>query len=91
MRCGPDLAVHIENVVLHQDNAACHITRSTLLEIDVLGFKRGIHEPYSTDLAPLDCVYFHNLKSYLRANDIFIELKSVIRYKNATDHQTVPC
>ena len=45
---------HIKNVVLHQDNALCHTTRSTLLEIDVLGFKRAIHQLYSTDLAPLD-------------------------------------
>ena len=31
-----------------------HTTRNTLLEIDVLGFQRAIHQPYSTDLATLD-------------------------------------
>ena len=31
----PDLAAHIENVVLHQDNAPCHTSMNTLLEIDV--------------------------------------------------------
>ena len=61
----PDLAAHIENVILHLDTAPCHTTRDTLLEI-VLGFKRAIHQPYSTDLAPLDFVYFPNLKLYLR-------------------------
>ena len=35
------------------------------LENDVLGFQRAIHQPYSTDLAPLDVVYVPNLKSYL--------------------------
>ena len=60
-----DWAAHIANVELHQGNAPCHTTRNTLLEIDVLRFKRAIHQPYSTDLAPLDFVYFPNLKSYL--------------------------
>ena len=40
------LAAHIENVELYQDNAPWHTTRSTLLEIDVLGFQRAIHQPY---------------------------------------------
>ena len=62
----PDLAAHIENVVLHQDNAPCHTSMNTLLEIDVLGFQRDIHQSHSSDLAPLDFVYFHYLKSYLR-------------------------
>ena len=39
---------------------------STLLETDVLGFQQAFHQPYLTDLAPLDCVYFPNLKSYLQ-------------------------
>ena len=62
----PELAAHIENVVLHQDNAPYHTTRNTLLESDVLGFQRAIYQPYKTDLTPLDFVYFPNLKSYLR-------------------------
>ena len=36
-KMGPDLAAHIENMVLHLDNAPCHDTRNTFLEIDVLG------------------------------------------------------
>ena len=62
----PDFVAHIENVVLHQDNAPCHTTRNTLLVIDESGFKRAIHQPYSTDLAPLDFVYFPYMKLYLR-------------------------
>ena len=34
----------------------CHTTRSTLLELDVLGFKRAIHKSHSTDLATLDFI-----------------------------------
>ena len=67
----PDLAAHIENEVLHQDNALCHITRNTLLEIDMLGFRRAIHQPYSTDLAPLVFVYFSNLKSHLPGTSFY--------------------
>jgi len=59
MRCGRSFRLaHIENVILHQDNAPCHTTRNTLLEIDVLGFQQAIHQPYSMDLAPLDFLYF---------------------------------
>ena len=61
----PDLAARIENVVLHQDNAPYHSTRKTFLEVYVLWFQRAIHQPYSTDLAPSDIIYFLNLKSYL--------------------------
>ena len=63
-----DFAAHNANVELHQGNAPCHTTstHNTLLEIDVVGFKRAIHQPYSTDLAPLDFVYFPYMKSYLR-------------------------
>ena len=46
------LSAHIENVELYQYNAPCYTTRNTLLEIDVLGIQRAIHQPYSTDLAP---------------------------------------
>ena len=61
----PELAAHIENGVLHQDNTPCHTTRNTTLESDVLGFQRAINQPSSTDLTPLDFVYFCSLKSYL--------------------------
>ena len=62
----PDFVAHIENVVLHQDNAPCHTTRNTLLVIDVSGFQRAIQQPYSKNLAPLVFIYFSNMKSYLR-------------------------
>lgn len=62
----PDMADQIENVVLHQDNAPSHTAQSTQLDIDVLGFQRAIHPPYSPDLAPLDFAYFPKLKAYLR-------------------------
>ena len=62
----PDKADHIINVILHQDNAPNHTIRNTLLKLDVVGFQQAIHQPYSTDLAPLDFVYVPNLKSYLR-------------------------
>ena len=74
-RCGPDLAAHIKNVILHQDNTPYHTTRSTLLEIDVLGVKRPIHQPYSKDLVPLECVYFPNLKTYLWATRFIYRTK----------------
>jgi len=45
-----------------------------------------INQPYSTDLALLDFVYFPNLKSYLRGTDLIGALISVMQYKNATDH-----
>ena len=71
----PDMAAHIENVILHQDIAPCHTTRNTLLKIDVLGFQRDIRQPYSTDLAPLDFVYVPNMKSYLRGTQLYHRTK----------------
>ena len=65
MRCGKGVLAHNENIALRQDTAS-HTIRNTLLEIDVLGFQRAIHQPYKTDLTPMDFVYFPNLKSYLR-------------------------
>ncbi len=62
------LADNLENVVLHQDNAPSHTAVHTQLEIDVLGFQRVEHPPYSPDLAPLDFAYFPKLKSHLRGN-----------------------
>ena len=80
-----DWAAHIANVELHQGNAPCHTTRNTLLEIDVLRFKRAIHQPYSTDLAPLDFVYFPNLKSYLRGTEFNPSTNICHVIQNATD------
>jgi hypothetical protein len=39
-------------VVLHQDNAPAHTSRTTQLELDLLGFECLKHPPYSPDLAP---------------------------------------
>ena len=72
----PYFVAHNEYVVLPQDNAPCHDTRNTLLENDVLGFQRAIHQPYSTDLAPLDVVYVPNLKSYLEGTRFNHETKT---------------
>ena len=35
------------------------------LEINVLGLQRAVHPPYTPDLAPLDIIYFLQLKSHL--------------------------
>lgn len=56
----------MENIIFHQDNAPCHIAQHTQLELDVLGFQRLAHPPYSPDLAPLDYALFPYLKSQLR-------------------------
>lgn len=36
------------------------------MEIDILGFQRLEHQPYSPDLAPIDFEYFPHLKEHLR-------------------------
>ena len=64
----PDLAAHNENVVKHQDNTTCHITRNTLLEIDAVGFQRAIHQHDSTDLAPLDIRIFSYFEAVFTKN-----------------------
>ena len=56
----------IENVVLHQDNTPPHTANRTQLEIDVLGFQRVDHPPYSRDLTQTDLKYFPELKNYLQ-------------------------
>ena len=56
----------VENVIFHQDNAPCHKSQNTLLELGVLVFQRLEHAPYSPDLAPLDFAVFPYLKSQLR-------------------------
>ena len=63
-----DLYDNIENMIFHQDNAPSHTAGRTQLEIDVLGFKRVVHPPYSPDLAPLDCTYLPQLKRIFEAN-----------------------
>ena len=78
----PDLAAHVENVVLHQDNAPGHTSRKTLLEINASGFQRAIQQPYSTDLAPLDFVYFPNTKSCLQRTRLNHRTKINIAIQN---------
>lgn len=53
-------------VIYHHDNAPSHTAEKTQLEIDVLGFQRLEHPPYSPDLALLDFAYFPLLKEHLR-------------------------
>lgn len=62
----PEKADQLENIILHQDNAPAHTASSTQLEIDVLGFEKLTHSPYSPDLAPMDFAVFPQLKSELR-------------------------
>lgn len=58
--------VDLCDLILHQDNAPPHTAASTQLEIDVLGFQRLRHPPYSPDLAPMDFRVFSEVKSHLR-------------------------
>ena len=76
-----NVAADTENVVLYQDNAPYHTTRNTLLESDVLGFQRAIHQPYKTDLTPLDFIFFLIWSRIYEEHDLMIELRSVLRYK----------
>lgn len=62
----PGHAENLENIWLHQDNAPSHTAKHTQVDIDILGFQRVQHPPYSPDLAPLDFAYFPKLKSHLR-------------------------
>ena len=45
--------VPIEHYRLHQDNSPSHRAASTLLELDVLGFRRVDHLPYSPYLSAI--------------------------------------
>ena len=58
--------IPLDQFVLHHDNAPGHTAASTQLEIDVLGFQRLPHAPYSPDLAPMDFRVFPVLKDQLR-------------------------
>lgn len=62
----PGMAQELENIILHQDNAPAHTAVQTTLEIDLLGFERISHPPYSPDLAPMDFALFPAIKSQLR-------------------------
>lgn len=58
--------IPLNEFVLHQDNAPGHNASSTQLEIDLLGFQRLTHAPYSPDLAPMDFRVFPVVKEQLR-------------------------
>ena len=58
--------VNLSDIVLHQDNAPPHTAIHTQLEIDMIGFQRLSHPPYSPDLAPMDFHVFPTVKSHLR-------------------------
>lgn len=60
--------ISIDHYILHQDNAPPHTAASTQLEIDVLGFGRIDHPPYSPDLAPFDFAIFPEIKSQLKGH-----------------------
>lgn len=62
----PILAANKENIIYHQDNAPSHTAEQTKLELDLLGFSRISHPPYSPDLAPMDFALFPYLKAELR-------------------------
>ena len=76
--------VNPEDIILHQDNAPPHTASTTQLEIDVLGFQRLAHLPYSPDLAPIDFRVFPEVKSQLRgihfnsANELMLKTQGII-------------
>ena len=51
---------------LHKNNSPPHTAASTLLELDMLGFGRVDHPPYSLDLAPFDFNVYPEVKSQLK-------------------------
>lgn len=58
--------IPLDTFILHQDNAPGHKASETQLEIDLLGFERLTHAPYSPDLAPMDFRVFPIVKDQLR-------------------------
>lgn len=73
----PDMYLDTGTVIYHQDNAPSHTAHTSQLELDLIGFDRLSHPPYSPDLAPLDFAYFPKLKEHLRGQrfENFDELK----------------
>ena len=72
------------DIILHQDNAPPHTAATTQLEIDVLGFQRLTHPPYSPDLAPMDFRVFPEVKAQLRgikfssANELMQQTQRIV-------------
>lgn len=87
--------IDLDQVILHQDNAPPHRAESTLLEIDLLGFERLEHSPYSPDLAPMDFDIFPRLKKQLRGvrhadrRDLELHVQEVIRNFDTTLYGSV--
>ena len=57
--------VELDQVILPMITR-CLIAPNPLLEMDLLGFKRQEHNPYSPNLAPMDFDIFLRLKKELR-------------------------
>jgi len=58
--------VPLEHYRINQNNPPPHTATSILLDIDVLGFGRVDHFPYSPDLAPFDFDVYPRVKSQLK-------------------------
>ena len=58
--------VEIESLVFHQGNDSAHRAQETIMTVDLLGFERLDHSPYSPNLAPTDFAIFPKLKGDLR-------------------------
>ena len=84
-----------DQVILHQDNAPPHRAQSTLLDIDLLGFERLQHSPYSPDLAPMDFDIFPRLKKELRGirhesrRELELHVQEVVRNFNKQLYRSV--
>lgn len=52
-------------VLFHQDNARPHVSASTILKLNSLGWELMVHPPYSPDLAPSDFHLFRSLSNFL--------------------------
>lgn len=60
----PDLL--FDRVLLHQENAPCHMAREAMIEIDLLNFELLPHAPYSPPLPLLTFYFFDELNANLR-------------------------
>mgnify|MGYP000208112739 CR=1 FL=1 len=60
------IRVPIEHYHIYQNSPSPHTAASTLLELDVLGFGRVDHFPYSPDLASFDFDVYPKVKSQIK-------------------------
>ena len=72
---------HLQNVILHHDNARPHTAHATNALIAAKGWTVLPHPPYSPDLAPFDFFLFGPLKDCLHGQkfDNDEEVKSAVR------------